>query len=56
MGVRDCLETYPPVLLSKAERFYGELKRGVSPSYKSYFPLSFEGEGDKGGEVNKSPN
>jgi hypothetical protein len=26
------------------------VKRGVSPSFL-FFPLSFEGEGDKGGEV-----
>jgi len=30
----------------------GVFKRGVSPSFFS-FPLSFEGEGDKGGEVDK---
>jgi len=28
-------------------------KRGVSPSSKKILPLSFEGEGDKGGEVEK---
>jgi hypothetical protein len=27
-------------------------KRGISPSFK-FFPLSFEGEGDKGGEVER---
>jgi len=32
----------------------GESKRGVSPSSKQIFPLSFEGEGDKGGEVDNS--
>jgi len=29
-----------------------EFKRGEAP-LKSFFPLSFEGEGDKGGEVDK---
>jgi len=28
-------------------------KRGVSPSSIIILPLSFEGEGDKGGEVDK---
>jgi len=27
---------------------------GRSPSPKTHFPLSFEGEGDKGGEVDKN--
>jgi len=30
----------------------GQSKRGGSPSF-FFFPLSFEGEGDKGGEVDK---
>ncbi len=30
----------------------GASKRGVNPSFFS-FPLSFEGEGDTGGEVDK---
>jgi hypothetical protein len=29
----------------------GEFKRGEAPLLKKLFPLSFEGEGDKGGEV-----
>ena len=32
--------------------FPGESKRGGSPSF-FFFPLSFEGEGDTGGEVDK---
>jgi len=31
--------------------FIGVFKRGVSPFSKKILPLSFEGEGDKGGEV-----
>jgi len=33
----------------------GVSKRGASPSY-FILPLSFEGEGDKGGEVDKHPS
>jgi len=29
---------------------------GASPLQNPYFPLSFEGEGDKGGEVTKLKN
>jgi hypothetical protein len=29
----------------------GEFKRGFAPLFKNLFPLSFKGEGDKGGEV-----
>jgi hypothetical protein len=32
----------------------GESKRGKASLF-IFFPLSFEGEGDKGGEVDKSP-
>jgi len=28
---------------------------GAKPLQNLYFPLSFEGEGDKGGEVGKQP-
>jgi hypothetical protein len=31
-----------------------QIKRGASPSF-FFFPLSFEGEGDTGGEVDKLP-
>jgi hypothetical protein len=31
----------------------GEFKRGFAPLYKIILPLSFEGEGDTGGEVEK---
>jgi len=31
----------------------GEFKRGEAPLIKKYFSLSFEGEGDTGGEVDK---
>jgi len=30
-----------------------ESQREASPLFFNYFPLSFEGEGDKGGEVEK---
>jgi hypothetical protein len=52
-ALRDCLATYPPdpPSLSKGRGSVG--KRGVSPLSINLFPLSFEGEGDKGGEVSK---
>ena len=35
----------------RQDDYMGEFKRGEAPSLKYHFPLSFEGEGDKGGEV-----
>jgi hypothetical protein len=48
----DCLATYSPAPLPLA-REGGVGKRGVKPLSINFFPLSFEGEGDKGGEVSK---
>ena len=39
----------PPSLVREGGE---EKERGQSPLSKRLFPLSFEGEGDKGGEVN----
>jgi len=50
---RDCLATYPPDPLPLAREGGVLGKRGVSPLSINLFPLSFEGEGDKGGEVSK---
>jgi len=51
--VGDCLATHPPdpPSLSKGRGSVG--KRGVKPLSINLFPLSFEGEGDKGCEVSK---
>jgi len=39
---------------SQKEDFYqGKIKKGASPLQKTPLPLSFEGEGDTGGEVSK---
>jgi len=52
----NCLATHPPDPLPLA-REGGRLprvgKRGMKPFSINLFPLSFEGEGDKGGEVSK---
>jgi hypothetical protein len=50
---RDCLATYPPKPPSLRKGRGSVCKRGVKPLSINLFPLSFEGEGDKGGEVNK---
>jgi len=53
---RDCLATYPPDPLPLAReggRLPRVCKRGVKPLSINLFLLSFEGEEDKGGEVNK---
>ncbi len=39
-----------PTLLTRSE----ESLREAKPLFYNYFPLSFEGEGDKGGEVDKN--
>ena len=54
--IRDCLATHPlgPLPLAReGGRLPRVGKRGVKPLSINLFPLSFEGEGDKGGEVSK---
>ena len=50
---RDCLATHPPDPLPLLREGGSVGKRGVKPLSINLFPLSFEGEGDKGGEVSK---
>ena len=56
IAIGDCLTTYPPdplPLLREGGRLPRVGKRGVKPLSINLFPLSFEGEGDKRGEVSK---
>jgi len=48
------LVTYPPDLLPLIKGRRSVDKRGAKPLSLLSFPLSFEGEGDKGGEVDKN--
>jgi len=45
------LGTYPPDPLPLVREGGVKVREGASPPLKNLFPLSFEGEGDKGGEV-----
>jgi hypothetical protein len=51
----NLITSFPQISAYCRTSDYGVFKRGASPSFPN-FPLSFQGEGDKGGEVNTTLN